>query len=209
MSSITTTTSGHPTAHARSRLVQQSTRRWLYPALAVGGLWGIALTYVRLAFTVTEDGHPFQHTADYWLTGLGLPLALSALVIVHAVHRLAEGRDARRGLWGVWIFTAPMIVFCAMFVDGLAERETSSWGPTYLLCVLLSDIGLGLLVAGLWRTGLLPRWTLATWWVGWFIGGPLSPPAAPLLLTVAYVAIAVQLHRATALPPRAHKRRPA
>jgi len=168
---------------------------WLYPALAIGVLWGIALTYVELATTTTQDGHSFQHAADYWLTGLGIPLCLSGLVIVHAVHTLAAGRDGRRGRWGVWVFTAPALVFTALFIDGLVQAEASSWGPTYLLCVLATDVGLGLLVAGLWRSDLLPRKVLTLWWVGWFLGGPLGPPAAPLLLASAYVALAVQLRR--------------
>ena len=85
--------------------------------------------------------------------------------------------------------------FTALFIDGLVQAEASSWGPTYLLCVLATDVGLGLLVAGLWRSGLLPRKVLALWWVGWFLGGPLGPPAAPLLLASAYVVLAVQLRR--------------
>jgi hypothetical protein len=159
-------------------------------------LWGIALTYVELAMTTTEDGHPFQHAADYWLTGLGIPLCLSGLVIVHSMHGLAAGRDGRRGQWGVWVFTVPSLVFIALFVDGLVQAEASSWGPTYLLCVLATDTGLGLLVAGLWRTGLLPRKVLALWWIGWLVGGPLGPPAAPLLLSAAYVTLAMQSRRA-------------
>jgi len=167
--------------------------KWLYPVLAIGALWGIALTIVMLGFTTTDDGHPYKHTADYWLVGLGIPLAVSAMVVVLTIHRLAAGRDGKRGRWGATIFVIPMLVFVAIFVDGLAQAESSSWGPTYLLCVAVSDIALGLLVSGLWRAELLPRWTLVLWFAGWFIGGPLSPPAGPLLLSGAYVALALQL----------------
>lgn len=195
MSSLTATTSDSAQSGHLGPVDNANARRWLYPALIVGMLWGVALTYVELATTTTEDGHPFQHTADYWVTGLGIPLCLSGLVIVHAMHALAGDRDGRRGRWGVWVFTVPALVFTAMFVVALLQAEASSWGPTYLLCVLATDIGLGLLVAGLWRTGMLPRKLLALWWVGWFIGGPLGPPAAPLLLAAAYLALAVQLRR--------------
>jgi hypothetical protein len=171
-------------------------RSWLYAALAVGVLWGAALTYVELATTTTEDGQPFQHAADYWLTGLGIPLCLSGLVVVQAVRALAAGRDGRRGQWGALVYAVSALVFTALFVDGLVQAEASSWGPTYLLCVLASDIGLGLLVAGLWRTGLLSRKVLALWWVGWFLGGPLGPPGAPLLLSAAYAVLALQLRGA-------------
>jgi hypothetical protein len=194
-STITATTSDRPARGLLGRADSRGPRRWLYPALAIGMLWGFALTYVELATTTTTDGHPFHHAADYWLTGLGIALCLSGLVIVHAMHAMAGGRDGRRGRWGVWVFTAPALVFTALFVDGVVQAQASSWGPTYLLCVLATDVGLGLLVAGLCRSGLLPRKVLALWWVGWFVGGPLGPPAAPLLLTAAYVAFAVQLRR--------------
>ncbi len=203
MSTVTTTTSGSSTG-LLGRVDGGIVRRWLYPALAVGVLWGFALTYVELATTTTgEDNQPLQHTADYWMIGLGIPLCLSGLVIVHAMHALAAGRDGRRGQWGGWVFTVPALVFTALFIDNLVIGESTSWGPTYLLCVLATDVGLGLLVAGLWRTGLLPRKVLALWWVGWFLGGPLGPPAAPLLLTAAYVALAVQLRRGTSAARRA------
>jgi hypothetical protein len=165
---------------------------WLYPALAVGVLWGITLTFFELATTTTGDGKPFQHAADYWVTGLGIPLCLSGLVIVHAVHAFAADRTGRRARSGLVVFTIAALVFVAMFVDALVAGESSSWGPTYLLCVLGTDVGLGLLVAGLWRDGLLPRKVLALWWIGWFLGGPLSAPAAPLLLSAVYVVLAAQ-----------------
>jgi hypothetical protein len=194
MSTVTATTT-RPSRGLLGWTDSPSARRRLRPALAVGIVWGIALTYVELETATTADGHPFRHAADYWVTGLGIPLCLSGLVIVHAVHTLAAGHDGRRGRWGVWVFAVPALVFTVMFVDALLVAEASSWGPTYLLCVLASDVGLGLVVAGLWRTRLLPRKVLVLWWFGWLLGGPLGPPAAPLLLSAAYIALAVQLRR--------------
>jgi len=201
MVTVTATTSSTSQSSA-ARTGDNTLRRWLYAALVVGTLWGVALTFVELALTTTEDGHPFQHSADYWLTGLGIPLCLSGLVIVHTMHTLATARDGRRGRWGVVVFSVPALVFTAMFIEALIAGEASSWGPTYLLCVLATDVGLGLLVAGLWRTGLLPRKLLGLWWVGWFLGGPLGPPAFPLLLSAAYVVLALELRRSS--PQRAH-----
>jgi hypothetical protein len=172
--------------------------KWLYPALAVGAVWGVALAVVMLGFATTDDGHPYKHTADYWLVGLGIPLAISATVIVHAIHALAAGRDGRRGTWGAALFTVPMVVFTAIFVQGLAQGKSSSWGPTYLLCVAVSHIALGLLVSGLWRADLLPRWALGLWFAGWFLGGPLCPPAGSLLFTAACVVLLIQMRRGAA-----------
>ena len=195
--STSTMTSARAAGDRRDRPARAALVRLLYPALAVGALWGVALTVVELGYTTTPDGHPYRHTADYWLVGLGIPLALSALVVVHAVHALAAGHDGARGRWGAALFSVPMVVFTALFVDGLVQGESSSWGPTYLLCVLCSHVALALLVAGLWRTELLPRGVLALWFAGWFLGGPLSPPAGPLLLAAAYVVLAVQLRKSS------------
>jgi hypothetical protein len=167
-------------------------------ALAVGAAWGIAFTIVALGFRLTPDDHPFRHAADYWYTGLGLPLVLSALTIVVAVGSLQAGRLGRRARWGTALFVGPMLIFSAMFLQALAQGRTSSWGPTYILCVLLSDIALALFVSGCWRAGALPRWLLATWWLGWFLGGPLAQGPTPLLLTVAYLLIAGHLARTPA-----------
>jgi hypothetical protein len=169
-------------------------------ALAVGAAWGVAFTIVALGFRLTPDDHPFRHSADYWYTGLGLPLVLSGVAIVAAVHTLCVGRDGRRGRWGAGLFIVPMLIFCAMFVQALVQGRTSSWGPTYVLCVLLSDIALAVFVSGCWRVGLLPRWLLATWSIGWFIGGPLAQGPTPLVLTVAYALIALRLTRAAPRP---------
>ena len=162
-------------------------------ALLVGGLWGIAFAIVNLATTLTPDDKPFRHAADYWSVGLGLPLVISALTLVMCVHSMNDGSDGSRGRWGVALMTVTTAVFSAMFIQSLVQGETSSWGPSYPLCVLISDIALGLFVAGSWRTGVLPRWALLTWWFGWFVGGAFSVGPTSLLLTAAYVVIATQL----------------
>jgi hypothetical protein len=195
MSFVSATTQRRLSRESFGDVDRRAVLRWLYPALAVGAVWGVALTVVMLGFTTTDDGHPYTHTADYWLVGLGIPLTISASVVVHAIHALAAGRDGWRGKWGAAVFTVPMIVFTAIFVDGLAAGESSSWGPTYLLCVLVGVLSLGLLVAGLWRSGVLPRGVLALWFFGWLIGGPLCPPAGSLVLSAAYVVLAVQMRR--------------
>lgn len=170
-------------------------------ALTVGAIWGVAFTIVALGFRLTPDDHPFRHAADYWYTGLGLPLVLSGLALVVSVHFLNDGRDGRRGRWGTVLFAPPMLVFAAMFIQALAQGRTSSWGPTYILCVLLSDVALGVFVSGCWRVALLPRWLLVGWWLGWFLGGPLAQGPTPLLLSAAYTVLAVRLPRAIDDPP--------
>jgi len=192
MSSVSATTKQSSTSTRQER---RRRPRLLFPALAIGAAWGIALTIVSVGFTTTDDGHPYRHAADYWLTGLGLPLVLSAIVVVHSARGLVEGRDGWRGRWGAYLFVVPALIFAAIFVDGLVESESSSWGPTYLLCVFTTDVFVGLFISGLWRTMLAPRWVLVLWWLGWFIGGPLAPGPAPLLHTAAYAVLAVHIRR--------------
>lgn len=196
--SIVSATTGERATRPPSARDRGMFQRLLSPALAVGAAWGVALTIVVLGFTTTDDGHPFQHTADYWLNGLGIPLVLSSFVVVHAVRGLAAGRDSRLCRLGAMLFSIPLALFAGIFIQGVVAGESSSWGPTYLLCVLTSDIALGFVVAGLWHADVLPRWVLALWWFGWFVGGPLAPGPAPLLHTVAYVVLAVHLRRVVA-----------
>jgi hypothetical protein len=58
-------------------------------------------------------------------------------------------------------------------------------------------LGVVLFAIGSWRTGLLPRWLLVTWPLGWTIGGllPVLPGPSPLLLAAAYLVMAVLLPR--------------
>lgn len=190
-----------PEHHATQSRSRPRTVLLARAALAVGAAWGVAFTIVALGFRLTPDDHPFRHAADYWYTGLGLPLALSGAAIIIAIHILHVGQDGRRGQWGARLFVLPMLIFSAMFIQALWQGQTSSWGPTYILCVLLSDVALAVYVFGCWRAGLLPRWLLAIWWVGWFLGGPLAQGPTPLLLTAAYVLLAAHLTRTS---PRSH-----
>jgi hypothetical protein len=193
MTAVTSTPLGYARNPARSTKALATA----LVALLIGALWGVAFTIVSVGFTTVPDDHPFKTAADYWYTGLGLPLVISGLALVQSMRALNAGQDGRRGRWGAALFSIPMPIFAAMFIQALAQGHTSSWGPTYLLCVLVSDIGLGLLVSGSWRVGLLSRWQLALWWIGWFVGGAFALGPAALLLTAAYVVLSVALTRAT------------
>ncbi|MGI8421271.1 MAG: hypothetical protein ACR2MU_03270 [Gaiellaceae bacterium] len=160
----------------------------------LGAATAVAFTVVTLLATITEDGHPFRHAADYWYTGLGmLPAMGSALVLVLAIHSLQRRRDGRLGRVGTLVMSVGLVVFMAMGAYALVIGKATSLGPTYLLATLATFVGLTLFVAGSWGAGLLPRWLLIVWLVAWLIGGPFAQSATPLLLAAAFVTIALLL----------------
>lgn len=173
---------------ARYQIRRAQVAAWLGAATVV------AFTAVTLLATITEDGHPFRHAADYWYTGLGmLPAMGSALVLVLAIHSLQRRRDGRLGRVGTLVMSVGLVVFMAMGAYALVIGKATSLGPTYLLATLATFVGLTLFVAGSWGVGLLPRWLLIVWLVAWLIGGPFAQSATPLLLAAAFVTIALLL----------------
>ena len=164
-------------------------------ALWVGAATCVAFTLVWFLAALTPDGEPFRHTADYWYTGLGLPMVTVPLVVLPALRALQHGRDGRLGLAGTALTSAACVVFFAMLAYGLVAGVASSWGPTYVLCTLASVVGVWLFCAGSLRARLLPRLQLVLWGVAWTVGGMLGPEGSQLLLAVAYVALALALRR--------------
>jgi hypothetical protein len=161
----------------------------------VQGAWSLAFTYVSLAFRLTPDDQPFRNTADYWYTGLGIPLAVSQLMLAVALHRLNAGRDGKRGRAAVWLICVPLVVLIVMFSQALIQGQTSSWGPTYLLAAALTDVGILMLAAGSWGTSVVPRWLLAMWAFAWVVGTLLAQGPTPLVLTVAAAFLVVHFSR--------------
>lgn len=187
-----------PTVALRARTETDTT--WLRlaqlsVALAVPALAVLAVT--GTFFTTISEGS-FRYQADYWYTGVGLPITVAGTGIALAVHKLQHGADGRLGSVGVWVNT---LALTQLFVQLLASVLTSSevrWGPSYPVCVLLSFVGTALLAAGSWRTGLLPTWMLGLWPVVWIIGSIAAFGPTPLALIAFLVGLAVTLTRRTA-----------
>ena len=160
----------------------------------------IVLAVVMTFFTTTSEGD-FQYTADYWLTAPGLPLTLGCIGIVLGLHHLQHGADGRLGTAGTWITVVASVELFLQLTASLVQGAEVRWGPSYPIAVLFTFIGLALLAAGSWRTGLLPRWMLGVLPFVWVIGSLASFGPTPLLL-VAYLAVL-----ATSLTRRVHQRR--
>lgn len=163
-------------------------------ALAVGGASAIAEASL-LVFTKAGGSGDFKYTADYWLTGVGIPAALASAVLLFAVRRLQHERDGRLGRAGLVINSLACLLLAAQLATGVATASEVQWGPSYPLATLAAFVALSLFAAGSWRVGLLPRWMLAIWPVIWVIGSMAAVGPTPLLLTGYFVTMAVVLTR--------------
>ena len=166
-------------------------------ALVVGIVSTIAFAVIATGWT-TSDGGKFTYRADYWYTGVGLPLAAVGLLLAVCVYRLQPGRTGRRGTVGVWINGVCCVVLFANVLGSLVTASELRWGPAYPLCALGTVVGLALLAAGSWRVGIFPRWLLGVWPFAWMVGSFFAQGATPLLLTALYIAFWVVLSRRTA-----------
>lgn len=192
---MTTTTATVPTGAATDttwlRLVQVS--------LAVVAPALVVLSSVMMFFT-TVDGGEFRYAADYWLTAPGLPITLGFIGMVLGVHRLQHGADGRLGTAGTWLAT---LALAELFVQLLASVVTGTevrWGPSYPVATLLLFVGVALLAAGSWRTGLLPRWVLGVWPLVLVLGSLASFGPTPLVLVAFLIGFGATLTR------RVHRR---
>ena len=187
----TTSTSSMPRL---APLGDASWLRLLQGSIGLGVASVVVLGYLVL-FTTTVDQGDFHHAADYWLTATGLPLAVAGIGIAFGVHRLQHGADGRLGTIGVWINIVALVeLFAQLLVSVLVAAEVR-WGPSYPVFTLLSFVGVALLAAGSWRTGLLPKWMLGVWPLVWIIGSLAAQGPTPFLLVVFLAAFGVTLTR--------------
>jgi hypothetical protein len=188
MTAVTATV--QPTTRTDASLV-----RLVLLSVAVAGVGLAVLAATGTLATTTSGGGHFDHTADYWYTASGLPIAVGAIGTLLGVHWLQRGADGRLGAIGVWV---GVLALGELFVQLLASVLTSveqQWGPAYVLCTALAFVGHAVLAAGSWRTGLLPRWLLGVWPLAFVLGSFAAGGPMPLLLIAFYVVLAVLLPR--------------
>jgi hypothetical protein len=190
---VSTSTAPAATAPAQTR----TDTRWLrlvQVSLAVGVVPLVVLAVVMMFFTTVSEGD-FRYTADYWLTASGLPIALAGIGQTLGVHKLQHGADGRLGTIGVWVTTLALTeLFVQLLVSVVVGAEVR-WGPSYPACTLLVFVGVALLAAGSWRTGLLPKWMLGAWPVIFVLGSFAAQGPTPLLLVAFFVAFGLTLTR--------------
>lgn len=164
-------------------------------ALAVPAL--VVFAIVGTFFTTISEGD-FRYTADYWYTGVGLPITLAGTGLALGVHRLQHGADGRLGTVGVWINTLAMTELFAQLLTSVVVGAEVRWGPAYVVFTLLSFVGVALLAAGSWRTGVLPKWMLGVWPLVWIVGSLAAKGPTPLLLVAFFIAFGLTLTRRVA-----------
>ena len=168
------------------RLVQLSL------ALGVAGV--VVFAAVGMLFTTISEG-AFRYTADYWYTGAGLPIALAGIGVTLGVHKLQRGADGRLGTIGLWVNTLALTELFVQLLSSVLAGAELRWGPTYIVCSFLTFVGVALLAAGSWRTGLLPKWMLGAWPVLWILGTFAGTGPMALLLAVYLVVFGITLTR--------------
>lgn len=187
MSTSTVTLSGRTRTDATwLRLVQLSVAVIVAPL----GILAIVGTY----FTTVSDSN-FRYAADYWLTAPGLPIALAGIGVALGVHKLQHGADGRLGTIGFWLTTLALAELFVQLTASLVVGAEVRWGPSYPVFTLISLLGLALLAAGSWRTGVLPRWMLGLWPLVWVVGSFAAVGLAPFALIAFLVALGVTLTR--------------
>ena len=145
-------------------------------------------------FAVISEGH-FRYRADYWYTSVGLPITAAGIGIAVGVHKLQHGADGLLGRIGVWVNTLALIELFVQLFASVVESTEVRWGPSYPLCALLSFVGVALIAAGSWRTGLLPKWMLGVWPLIWVIGSIAAQGPTPVLLIVFFVVFGLTLRK--------------
>jgi hypothetical protein len=95
----------------------------------------------------------------------------------------------------VWVNTVALVELFVQLGASVVEGSEVRWGPSYPVCALLSFIGVALLAAGSWRTGILPRWMLGVWPLVWILGSLAAMGLTPLALAAFLPVLGVTLTR--------------
>jgi hypothetical protein len=159
--------------------------------LAVPAL--LVFAYVGTFLTTISGGGDFEYTADYWYTGVGLPIIAAGIALTFAIHRLQHGADGRLGAIGFWVNAVASAELFVQLGSSLLVGSEVRWGPSYPVCTLLSFIGIALLAAGTWRTGLLPRWMLGLLPVVWILGSFAAVGPTPVVLAAFLILLVIAL----------------
>ena len=142
------------------------------------------------------------------LTATLIPATFVLLWVLSALQALGSAPNGWYGRNGLRVATVGLV---ALVIDGvvtLASGTTDTTGPLYPIGIIATLIGIVLMAIQWHRAGVLPRWTGPSLAIGWFLGASpiLGSGAAFLILTVAFLAIALGLRRQTAAQPEAHVR---
>jgi hypothetical protein len=175
-----------------------SARAAALAALAVGTASSTAFALIAVLMTstnITSKDLTFHHAGDYWYTAIGIPTAISSIVLLFALRTLQP--TARPGLAraGVLINAAALSVLAVMLAYSVATGAEARWGGTYIVATLATFLAHVLFSAASWRAGLIPRPLLTAWPLVWLIGAFAAQGPSPLLLAAFYLTLGVLIAR--------------
>jgi len=177
-----------------------SSRTAALAALALGIASSIAFAVITLLMTTTNTTSQdltFHHPGDYWYTAIGIPTAISSIVLLFAVRALQPATRPTLTRAGVLLNTAALTVLTVMLAYSVATGAEARWGGTYIIATLATFLAHILFSAGSWRVGLIPRPLLTAWPLVWLIGAFAAQGASPLLLAAFYATLAALITRRT------------
>jgi hypothetical protein len=162
--------------------------------IAAAGVFAITALFDVIVRPPVGD-HTYHAASVYTFTALLIPFALAMLWALADLRSAAPGQD-RLATAGFRVAAAGLILFVPCAVASLATANPQALGPAYVLAMLLSLVGTGLLCAALARAGVLPLWAAVALPVAWLLGGPIGEGGAPVgfrgaALILAAVSIAV------------------
>jgi len=179
---------------------RSSARAAALVALALGTASSIAFALIGVLMKTTNTTNhdlTFHHAGDYWYTAIGIPTAISSIVLLFAVRALQPAARPRLTRTGASLNAAALAVLAVMLAYSVATGAEARWGGTYVIATLATFIAHILFSAGSWRARLIPRPLLTAWPLVWLIGAFAAQGATPLLLAAFYVALGVFVARRT------------
>lgn len=184
---MSTVTANRPNA---SRLAARPRRS----VIVAAGVFAATALFDLIARPPVGD-HTYHAASVYIFTALLIPFALAMLWALADLRLTAPARD-RLATVGLRVAATGLILFVPCAISSLATANPQALGPVYLIAMLLSLVGTGLLCAALARTGALPRWAAVALPVAWLLCGPIGEGGAPIgfrgaALVLAAITIAV------------------
>jgi hypothetical protein len=125
-------------------------------------------------------GNHRYHTASvYIFTALLIPFALAMLWALTDL-RSTKRVQSRLAKAGVTVAASGLVLFIPCAIASLATANPRALGPLYMLAMLLSLVGTGMLTYALARAGTLARWAAIALPAAWLVGGPIGEGGDPI-----------------------------
>lgn len=191
MSIIATSASG-------PRLLSAPPRRGL---IAATGAFAVTALFDLIARPPLGD-HTYHLASAYVMTALLIPFALGMLWALVEL-RTSVRPDSHLATTGLRIAAVGLLLFIPCAISSLATANPQALGPVYMVAMLLSLIGTGLLSLALARVGTLPRWAAVAFPLAWLLGGPAGEGGDPIGRGAALILAAICLAIAATVPVRA------